>query len=61
MQDVHKNIVEYNPDRKRKVLIVFDYMITDMISNKKLNQTVTEIFITGKKLNKTLQYQKILG
>ena len=61
MQDVHKNIVEYNPDRKRKVLIVFDDMITDMISSKKLNQTVTEIFITGKTLNKTLQYQKILG
>ena len=35
MQDVYKNIEEYNPDKKHKVLIVFDDMIADMISNKK--------------------------
>ena len=35
MQDVHKNIEDYNPIKKRKVLIVFDDMIADMISNKK--------------------------
>ena len=35
MQDVYKNIENYNPDKKRKVLIVFDDMITDMINNKK--------------------------
>ena len=49
MQDVYNNIEEYNPDRKRKILIVFDYMIADMISNKKLNQTVIELFIRGEK------------
>ena len=31
MQDVHKNIDDYNPRKKRKVLIVFDDMIADMI------------------------------
>ena len=36
MQDVYKNIDEYNPDKERK-LIVFDDMIIDMINNEKLN------------------------
>ena len=51
MQDVHKNIDDYNPRKKRKVLIVFDDMIADMINNKKLDSIVTELFIRGKKLN----------
>ena len=37
MEDVYKNIDEYNADKKRKILIVFDDMITDMINNKKTN------------------------
>ena len=36
------NIEEYNPGKKRKVLLVFDDMIADMINNKKLNPVVTE-------------------
>ena len=51
MQDVYKNIDEYNPDKERKILIVFDDMIADMINNKKLNSIVTELFIRGRKLN----------
>ena len=51
MQDVFKNIEDYNPIRKRKVLIIFDDMIADMISNNKLNPIVTELFIRGRKLN----------
>ena len=51
MQDVCKNIEEYNPGKKRKVLIVFDDVIADMINNKKLNPIVTELFIRGRKLN----------
>ena len=51
MQDVYKNIEEYNLGKKRKVLIVFDDMIADMINNKKLNPIVTELFIRGRKLN----------
>ena len=35
MQDVYKNIEDYNPIKKRKVLIVFDDMIADMINNNK--------------------------
>ena len=37
MQDVYKNINEYNLSKKRKILIVFDDMIADMINNKKLS------------------------
>ena len=48
--DVYKNIEDYNPNKKRKILIAFDHMITDMISNKKLNPVVTELFIRGRKL-----------
>ena len=51
MQDVHKNIEDYNPIKKHKVLIVFDDMIADMIYNKMLNPVVTELFIRGRKLN----------
>ena len=51
MQDVYKNIEEYDPGKKRKVLIVFDDMIADMINNKKLNPIVTELFIRGRKRN----------
>ena len=51
MQGVYKNIEDYNPGKKRKVLIVFDDMIADMINNKKLNPVVTELFIRGRKLN----------
>ena len=37
MDDTYKNIEEYNPNKKRKVVIVFDDMIPDIISNEKLN------------------------
>ena len=51
MQDVYKNVDEYNADKEHKILIVFDDMIADMINNKKLNSIVTELFIRGRKLN----------
>ena len=50
-QDVHKNIEDYNPIKKRKLLIVFDDMIADMINNNKLDPIVTALFIRGRKLN----------
>ena len=56
MPDVYKNIQDYNPGKKRKILIVFDDMITDMINNEKLNQVVTELFIRGRKLNISLVF-----
>ena len=49
MDNIYENIEEYNPDKKRKVLIVFDNVIADILSNKKLNPIVTELFIRGKK------------
>ena len=51
MQDVYKNIEDYNPGKKRKILIVFDDMIVDMINNKKRNPVVTELFVRGRKFN----------
>ena len=51
MHDLYNSIENYNPNKKRKVLIVFDDMIADMIHNKKLNPIVTELFIRGRKLN----------
>ena len=51
MQDVHKNIEDCNPIKKRKILLVFDDMIADMIKNNKLNPIVTQLFIRGRKLN----------
>ena len=44
MQDVHKNIDEYNADKERKILIAFDDMIADMIRGRKLNIPI--VFIT---------------
>ena len=51
MQDVYKNIEEYNPIKKLKILIVFDDMIADMINNNTLNPVVTELFIRSRKRN----------
>ena len=56
MQDVYKNIDEYNVGKERKILIDFDDMIADVINNKKLNSIVTELFIRGRKLNISLAF-----
>ena len=45
MQDVHRNIEECNLGKKRKIFIVFDDTLADMINNKKLNSIVTELLI----------------
>ena len=49
MDDIYKNIEKYNPNNNQKILVVFDDMIADMKSKKKLNLRVTELFIRGKK------------
>ena len=54
--DIYKSIEEYNQDKKQKILIVFNDMIADMLSNKKLNPIVTELFIRGRKLNISLVF-----
>ena len=48
---VYNHTENYDPNKKRKILIVFDDTIADMIINKKLNLIVTELFIRGRKLN----------
>ena len=56
MDDIYKSIEDYNPNKKRKILIVFDYMIADMVSNKKRNWIVTELFTRGRKLHISLAF-----
>ena len=56
MDDIYKNIEEYNPNKKSKILIVLDDMTADMISNINLNPIVTEFFIRGRKLNISLVF-----
>ena len=56
MNDIYTNIEEYNSNKKRKILIVFDDITVDMLSNKKLNPIVTELFIRGRKLNISLVF-----
>ena len=54
MNDTYENIEEYNSNKERKTLILFDDMITDMPNNKKLDPVTTELFIRGRKLNISL-------
>ena len=56
MNDIYKHIEDYNLGGGLKILIVFDNMITDMLSNKKRNPIVTELFIRGRKLNISLVF-----
>ena len=52
MDDTYRNIEENNPNKRRKILIVFDNMNADMLSNKKFNPIVAELFRKrGRKLN----------
>ena len=69
MDNIYKNIEEYNPNQKHKILIVFDDMVADIISNKKLNSLVSELFIRRRELkflqflslSHILRYQKMLN
>ena len=54
MDDVYDNIEDYNKKRERKVLIVFDDMISHVMSNKKAQQILKELFIRCRKLNVSL-------
>ena len=56
MRNVYNNIDEYNIDKERKILIVFDDMIADIIKNKNFNSIVTELFIRGRKLSISLVF-----
>ena len=54
MDDIYNNIEEYNPNKKRKMLILFDDMIADRLSKE--NLIVTGLFIRGRNLNISLVF-----
>ena len=56
MDDVYENIDHYNPNRKRKVLIVFDDMIADIMTNKKFQSLIKVLFIICRKINISLVF-----
>ena len=56
MDDVYENIHDYNLSRKRKILIVFDDMIADIMTNKKFQAIIKELFIRCRKLNISLVF-----
>ena len=56
MDDVCEDINDYNPSRKRKILIVFDDMIADIMKNKKFKAIIKELFIRCIKLNISLVF-----
>ena len=56
MDDVYENIDDYYPNRKRKILIIFDDMIVDIMTNKKFQAIIKELFIRCRKLNISLVF-----
>ena len=56
MDGIYENIEDYNKKRKRKVLIVFDDKISHVMSDKKAQQVLKELFIRCRKLNISLCY-----
>ena len=56
MDDIYENIDDYNSNRKRKVLIVFDDMIADIMTNKKFHTKIEELFERCRKLNISLVF-----
>ena len=56
MDDVYEDIDNYNPKRNKKVLIVFDDMIADIMTNKKFQAIIKELFVRCRKLNISLVF-----
>ena len=56
MNDIYENSDLYNPNRQRKVLIVFDDMIADIMTNKKFQSVIKELFIRCRKINISLVF-----
>ena len=56
MNDVYENIHDYNSSRKRKILIIFNDMIADIMTNKKFQALIKELFVTCRKLNISLVF-----
>ena len=67
MDDVYENINDYSSSRKRKILILFDDMIADIMKNKKFQAIIKELLIRCRKvrhlfllLNLIFLFQKML-
>ena len=56
MDDIFSNIDDYNTKMKRRILIVFDDMIADFMTNKKFQAIIKELFIRCRKLNISLVF-----
>ena len=56
MDDVYGNIDDHNPSRKRKIVIVFVYMIADIMTDTKFHAVIKELFIRCRKLNISLVF-----
>ena len=56
MDDIDKNIDEYNSNKKLEILIIFHDMMADLRSSRKTNLIVAELFITDRKLNISLVF-----
>ena len=56
MNDVYENINDYHLNRKRKILILFDDMIADIMTNKKFQAIIKDLFIRCRKLNISLVF-----
>ena len=56
MDDIYGNIEEYNPNKGHKILILFDDVVADRLSDKKFNPIVTELSIRSTKLNISLVF-----
>ena len=56
MDDVYENIDGYNPNRKRKILVIFDDMIVDIMTNNKFQSIIKDLFIRCRKPNISLAF-----
>ena len=56
MDDIYENIDNYNTNKRRKILIAFDDMIADIMTNKKFQSLIKELFIICRKLNISLAF-----
>ena len=59
MDDVYENIDDYKPNEKRKILIVFDDMIADIITNKKCQAKIKDLFIRCRRFHLVLFHSVI--
>ena len=56
MNDVYENTHDYKSSRKRKILIVFDGMIADIMTNKRFRAIIKEFFVRCRKFNISLVF-----